>query len=439
MNLYVRKLILILWVVAIATDISNGCPVQCSCHSTTNGKEVFCKFSASIPLNLGLPNDTYLLNVHSSSLPKIDDTDFSNLGNLTILRMDYNGIFVISDNAFRYSRNLQILRMDDNKLLYLQGKLFVHNDQLINLDFRSNAISTIEVEVFGRLVNLETLLLNNNKISSLDKRLFSNLTNLKTLSISNNLITTIEDNTFINLINIESLNIFDNRKMNRLTAFIFQNLTEVTVIDLKQCVIETIEANAFFNITGPLVLTIRRNRIFHIEVNAFGELPELFFLSVLSNTLICDCRIRSFRLWILQQTSTIVDGAICSEQNGQLIKDIVNVEECKETTTEIESSTITSESAETTQTIVITKTNNNVNQASSNISNLLGIIACTVSAMAFITIIIYIVIKTRCSNRSSVHKQNKTGKQEEIVGYDLAETPNCYSSEYDLPQEVIIN
>ncbi|XP_063435872.1 leucine-rich repeat and transmembrane domain-containing protein 2-like [Mytilus trossulus] len=240
------------------------------------------------------------------------------------------------------------------------------------------------------------------------------------------------------------MNIFDNRKMNRLTAFIFHNLTEVYVIDLKECVIETIEENAFFNITGPLVLslqnnkireihnkafrdltgveiinlddnflqtiksetfvnmpklnvlTIRRNRIFHIEVNAFGELPELLILSLLSNTLICDCRIRSFRLWVLQQTSTNVDGAVCSEKDGQLIKDISNVEECKETTTEIESSINTSESAETPQPILITKTNNNVDQASNNTSILLEIIACTVSAMAFITIIIYIVIKSRC-------------------------------------------
>ncbi|CAG2232164.1 unnamed protein product [Mytilus edulis] len=166
------------------------------------------------------------------------------------------------------------------------------------------------------------------------------------------------------------------------TALYKAGLDEQTIMDrqpdLKQCGIETIEANAFFNITGPLMLSLQRNRIRVIQSKAFRDLigveiinlddnflqtiksetfvnmPNLDVLSLYSNSLICDCRIRSFHQWVLQQTSTVADGVVCSNINEQLIKDIPNVEECKETTTEIESSTITTESLETTQPVELT-------------------------------------------------------------------------------------
>ncbi|VDI63444.1 Hypothetical predicted protein [Mytilus galloprovincialis] len=217
----------------------------------------------------------------------------------------------------------------------------------------------------------------------------------------------------------------------------FKDLIGVEIINLDDNSLQTIKSETFVNMPNLDVLTLRRNKIVHIEDYAFGELPELLILSLLSNSLICDCRIRSFHLWLLQQTSTVADGVVCSNINEQLIKDIPNVEECKETTTEIQSSTITTESLETTQPFKLTTMKAIIGQTSINNAILLGIISCTVSAMAFVTIFIYIVIKTRFRDRSAVHKQNRTGKQEEMVGYDLAETPNCYSNEYDLPQEVI--
>ncbi|XP_052102060.1 slit homolog 2 protein-like [Mytilus californianus] len=230
------------------------------------------------------------------------------------------------------------------------------------------------------------------------------------------------------------------------------------------------------------ILTLGRNSILQIEINAFGDLQDLLLLSLESNSLICDCRIRSFHLWLLQQTHTNAHGAVCSNLNGLIIKDISNVEECKETTTGSESLSITSKRPETTQPVALTTMNNIVDQKTTpatteildnelttvtmsfmqltkeqkmtpatteimdieqttdaksskqNIDNqsvitipiLLGIIACTVSVMAFITIIIYVVIKTRCKN-----------KQEGTVGFDHAITPNRYFNEYDIPQEMI--
>ncbi|XP_076105648.1 uncharacterized protein LOC143073777 [Mytilus galloprovincialis] len=134
----------------------------------------------------------------------------------------------------------------------------------------------------------------------------------------------------------------------------FKDLIGVEIINLDDNSLQTIKSETFVNMPNLDVLTLRRNKIVHIEDYAFGELSELLILSLLSNSLICDCRIRSFHLWLLQQTSTVADGVVCSNINEQLIKDIPNVEECKETTTEIQSSTITTESLETTQPVKLT-------------------------------------------------------------------------------------
>ncbi|XP_076105647.1 leucine-rich repeat-containing protein 3-like [Mytilus galloprovincialis] len=109
MNLFVRRLILILWVVALTTENVNGCPVQCSCSSATNGRTVQCqtKELQSIPLNL--PNDTYRLYINSNSISVIHAGAFINMPLLDLIQISYNKVSKIENNAFDESSGLEKL------------------------------------------------------------------------------------------------------------------------------------------------------------------------------------------------------------------------------------------------------------------------------------------------------------------------------------------
>ncbi|XP_063435871.1 uncharacterized protein LOC134716794 [Mytilus trossulus] len=219
--------------------------------------------------------------------------------------------------------------------------------------------------------------------------------------------------------------------------------------NLKNNKILEMQSNAFRYLTGVEIIHLDDNSLQTIKSETFVNMTKLNILSLDSNGLICDCRIHSFYLWLLQQTQTNAHGAVCSNLNGQMIKDIPNVEECKETTP---ATTEILDNEPTTSTILLLKITKEIkmtsattgivnieqttdarsskhtvnNQGVITIPILLGIIGCTVSVMAFITIIIYIVIKARCKN-----------KQEGTIGFDHTITPNRLFSEYDIPQEMI--
>ncbi|XP_063435870.1 uncharacterized protein LOC134716792 [Mytilus trossulus] len=113
----------------------------------------------------------------------------------------------------------------------------------------------------------------------------------------------------------------------------FKGLTAVEKINLENNELKTIKRNTFIDMPKLNVIILQGNDIIEIEQNAFGDLPELLYLSLLSNNIICNCKIRPFHHWILQRSKTIIDGGVCSDLNGQQIKDLLDVEECIETST----------------------------------------------------------------------------------------------------------
>ncbi|VDI33688.1 Hypothetical predicted protein [Mytilus galloprovincialis] len=126
----------------------------------------------------------------------------------------------------------------------------------------------------------------------------------------------------------------------------FSGLTGVEKIDLEYNKLKTIRADTFIDMPNLGLVILKENDILEIEENAFGDLPELLFLSLVSNNLICSCKIRPFYLW-LKRSATVVDGAICADKNGQRIKTLSNVEECTETTTVFDTTAATTNEVST--------------------------------------------------------------------------------------------
>ncbi|CAG2186904.1 unnamed protein product [Mytilus edulis] len=172
------------------------------------------------------------------------------------------------------------------------------------------------------------------------------------------------------------------------------HLLTINQRNLKNNKIREIQSNAFRYLTGVEIIHLDDNSLQTIKSETFVDMPKLNILSIESNGLICDCRIHSFHLWLLQQTQTNAHGAVCSNLNGQMIKDVPNVEECKETTTESKNLPITTENLKTTKLVALTTMNNIVDQ---NVR------------------LRYTNANTRLSRRLDEAKENSNFDEEEVI------------------------
>ncbi|CAC5425909.1 unnamed protein product [Mytilus coruscus] len=570
-NVNISKMIfLILMVITLMSVATNSCPVDCYC-STSNvpvGQSVSCvsKGLDAIPSNL--PNDTYKLNIEINQIAKIDNSVFGDNPLLQILKLGFNKLIKIEDTYFKNLRNLTYLNLDNNAIFFISNNAFEDLISLQTLDLYDNELRYLNSRLFSNLTNLQTLDVRYNEISQIEDYTFVNQNKVEILKLTGNCFTAITSNTFAGLKRVKKLYIGRISEEKKLVAYTFRDLPEISLIELENCGLVTIEKHAFYNLTGSLTLNIRsnsiveiqskafagltgvekidleynklktiradtfidmpnlnllnlkRNDILEIEENAFGDLPELLVLSLANNNLICSCKIRPFYLWLLKRSRTVVDGAICADKNGQLIKKLSNVDECTETTTLFDTSAATTNEVSTNikttvnQDANITTVNNDrqdqqetttvfdmsaatTNEVSTNIETtinqvammitmandqqdvyntfskqmrettnsnertvtftstksykntiqttystseetsedkpdtnipflqvtLLGVIACTLAAIALITIVIYILYRERCKEHKSMYESTTIENAGEVMDYDVLELP----------------
>ncbi|CAG2228994.1 SLIT1 [Mytilus edulis] len=393
-----------------------------------------------VPLD-GLLSNVHprLLNVHFNSITRIEDNTFLNQNKVEILRLTGNSVTAITSNTFAGLK--QIKSLHSSNIGYIK--------KLVAYSFRDlPEISLIDLELCG-IVTIET-------------HAFYNLTGTLTLNLRSNSIVEIQSKAF-------------------------SGLTGVEKIDLEYNKLKTIRADTFIDMPNLGLVILKENDILEIEENAFGDLPELLFLSLVSNNLICSCKIRPFYLW-LKRSATVVDGAICADKNGQRIKTLSNVEECTETTTVFDTtaattnevstmiettvlqvSSITTANAglqdqqdvntklssqmnettnqnERTVTLTSTKSDKSTLQTTYSTSEetsedkpdtntpflqvtLLGIIACILAAIALIIIVIYISYRERCKDHKPIYESTTIENAGEVMHYDVLELPDVSTIE----------
>ncbi|TKS67141.1 Toll-like receptor 8 [Collichthys lucidus] len=123
---------------------------------------------------------------------------FTNLTNLTILDISYNGITKIPDNIYEYlPRNLTKLYVNHNSLTDFKWDYLKFFHQLQTLDLSYNKLRHVRgINSNFSHTNLTFLDLSHNNIFHLDNGLFKHLENLKALSLSYNKLTIINQSTF---------------------------------------------------------------------------------------------------------------------------------------------------------------------------------------------------------------------------------------------------
>ncbi|XP_078403627.1 toll-like receptor 13 [Cetorhinus maximus] len=205
-----------------------------------------------------LPPSTTHLNLTHNRIQRLFARSFSHLPSLVDLRLEWNRIKYIEKHAFQGLGNLTLLNLIENH------------------------IGSLNKSTFEGLVNLHTLLLNKNKILWIDKEAFAPLINLQNLSFARNPMSDFQN--IIDAIHgLKQLLTLDltNNSITKLSLhpYILHSLQSLS---LQGNHIQTLD---FSNLTLPNLakLDLTNNRLKHINMSSFQNLPRLAVLNLGGN------------------------------------------------------------------------------------------------------------------------------------------------------------
>lgn len=183
-----------------------------------------------------------LTQVPDSLSPEIQNLDLSGnrFGNLT-------------SSAFSrvYLVNLHKLTLRECAIEWIDIDAFSGLKIIIEIDLSGNNIRSLQAGIFHETHRLRVLLMNHNRMRVLENELFVNLTYLQKVSFSNNKLEQIEERTFVNLPNLHSL---------------------------------ALDGNNFSS----------------LQLQRFENLPKLGSLGLQNNPWNCNCHLRRFRDWTME-------------------------------------------------------------------------------------------------------------------------------------------
>jgi hypothetical protein len=135
------------------------------------------------------------LTLHDCKIESIDGNAFSNLKALKILRLRNNKIGGLPENLFSQLVDLEELHLSMNSIEKLPDKLFVGNRKLKTLEMWENRIRELPTGLFDSLIDLKTLMVNDNKLESIHRDTFKRNGKLEKLRLDGNQIDGIAEGT----------------------------------------------------------------------------------------------------------------------------------------------------------------------------------------------------------------------------------------------------
>lgn len=224
--------------------------VQCSAVNMTKLLTTLRESEEKLPLEL--------LQVSNSSLPHLTDDSFYNL-RISTIKFQKCDISNISSNAFRDLEDVLLsLNLPDNRLSETMLPNLRNLRALTSLDISNNNIQQLPDDAF-RGLNLDTLNLMENNVTTISPGSFKSLEKtLKNLNLKGCGLKTLPD--------------------------AIRNLTSLAFLDLAQNKIQNVSSGFFTNMKSLTALSLEKNQIQHLEVNAFAGLENsMSSLSLLNN------------------------------------------------------------------------------------------------------------------------------------------------------------
>ncbi|XP_063236318.1 leucine-rich repeat-containing protein 24-like [Bacillus rossius redtenbacheri] len=190
------------------------------------------------------------------------------------------------------------------------------SSEIQTLDLSSNSIPSLPAEVFmnAGLINLQRLILRNCSITEVNGNAFFRLEILIMLDLSQNNITSLSPFTFRNLSRIRQINLSHN-PLQTLDEGVFLNLHFLLSIDLSDCQLFRVSEGAFGNVSKLNSINLKNNNLSTLQVSTFETAPSLVSLSLFDNPWHCNCRLRPFIEWTVQQNLNEMP-TVCTKPPG---------------------------------------------------------------------------------------------------------------------------
>jgi kekkon-1 len=181
------------------------------------------------------------------------------------------------------------------------------------LDMSGSNLQILAGETFRRaeLLNLQKLYLRNCRLGQIDDKAFDGLTNLIELDLSQNLLTSIPATAFQHVTSLRDLTLASN-PIQKIESHAFNNILSLSKLDLSHCDLQSISASAFEHLDALHSLKLNGNKLSELRAKTVETLSKLHWVELHDNPWLCDCRLRTTKLWLTENNIPYPMPPICS-------------------------------------------------------------------------------------------------------------------------------
>nr|XP_055046623.1 leucine-rich repeats and immunoglobulin-like domains protein 3 [Misgurnus anguillicaudatus] len=254
------------------------------------------------------------LELSRNRVRRVEGLTFQGLHNLSSLKIQKNGITRLMDGAFWGLSNMTVLHLEFNNLTEVNKRWLYGLLALQQLHLSHNTISRIKPDSWESCQKLAQLDLSWNELSRLDEGSFMGLSVLEQLSAGNNHISFIADGAFRGLTSLQTLDL----KSNEISWTIedmngpFSALDKLRKLFLQGNQIRSVTRKSFTGLNLLELLDLSNNPIMSLQANAFSQMSRLSELHLNTSSLLCDCQLKWFSLWVAEHLFLPLVNASCA-------------------------------------------------------------------------------------------------------------------------------
>ena len=255
------------------------------------------------------------LDLNKNRLSQIQGLAFHGLTNLKVLRLKRNGIEFLMDGALFGLESVEEIHLDRNRVQVIDKGWLYGMESLLFLSLAQNDVDFIHADSWEYCRNLTEIDLRYNKLKTLGRQDLSRLPSLSILKLDGNEIAQFPDSgTFDQVPRLTFLSLSENRLSYPIEdgTAPFKGLNSLRNLQLNRNPIKAVGERAFEGLDELQVLDLTSNPISTLKENAFSNLKNLVELKINSSSLLCDCYLKWFPVWLHESKVVGSDEAACA-------------------------------------------------------------------------------------------------------------------------------